>query len=103
MKGNWGSYSQGGDSWERIDQAGTALSSVLSCHVIHYHAFNKRLFECKCGIIFPAWMVEAATMTNDWSLILQKHGGVEAGTSPTPPTIGGPAPQQASQELPDKA
>ena len=72
MRGSWGYFLQGQGEQE-IDSAGSALSQHLSCKCCHYPAFNKRLFECKCGVIFPVWMVQAAIESNDWSLIDEKH------------------------------
>jgi len=53
----WGYFIQGGDA-EYVDAAGVKLNLAISCD-IHYPAFNKRMFECKCGRIFPVWMVQA--------------------------------------------
>ena len=75
---NWGSYVQSGENWEKIDKAGSALSQRISCYLIHYPAFDKRLFECKCGCIFPAWQVEAALSSNDWSIIDSIHANCQS-------------------------
>jgi len=69
----WGAYIQGGEDFEKIDRAGSQLSLVLNC-AVHYPAYEKRLFECSCNIVFPAYAVEAAMVTNEWSLILERHG-----------------------------
>jgi hypothetical protein len=71
MTGNWGSYIQG-QGWEEIDKAGSALSQYLH-EPVHYPAWNKRLFECKCCVIFPVWMIEAAMKTGDYRMIQEKH------------------------------
>ncbi len=71
MSGTWGAYMQN-NHFEQIDKIGAALNLHLNCSV-HYPAFDKRLFECKCNIIFPYWMVEHAVETGDWSMIDEKH------------------------------
>lgn len=63
----WGAYSQPGFD-EEIDSLGSQLSIELSCPV-HYPAYNKNLFECKCGVIFPLYLVKGG----NWKLIRQKH------------------------------
>lgn len=47
---------QGSDQMVEVEELGVRLSTVLHCPV-HYPAFGKRLFECKCNIIFPAYVV----------------------------------------------
>lgn len=63
----WGAYLQQGLS-EEIDYLGAKLSVEIGCPV-HYPAFNKNLFECKCGVIFPLYVVKL----EDWELIKRKH------------------------------
>ncbi len=63
----WGSYQQPGLN-EEIDQLGSKLSIELHCPV-HYPAYNKNIFECKCGVIFPLYVVKM----RDWKQIRQKH------------------------------
>ncbi len=63
----WGSYQQPGLN-EEIDQLGSKLSIELHCPV-HYPAYNKNIFECRCGVIFPLYVVKM----QDWKLIKQKH------------------------------
>jgi len=36
---------------------GQKLNLAINCP-IHYPAFGKRLFECKCGVTFPLYIVE---------------------------------------------
>jgi hypothetical protein len=72
---SWGSYIQGGESFEQVDKAGLALSNHIGCP-IHYPAYNKRLFECKCSIVFPVWQVEAAMKSKDWSVIDMLHSAL---------------------------
>lgn len=65
----WGAYVQSGFSRD-LDAMGAKLSMHLKCPV-HYPAYDKRLFECKCGIIFPVYMVEGG----DWEAMSRKHKG----------------------------
>ena len=70
--GDWGSYIQGKGDFEHLNQIGTALNQHLN-EAIHYPAFDKRLFECTCNIVFPVWMIEGAILTNNWSLVDKRH------------------------------
>jgi hypothetical protein len=70
--GSWGYYMQGNGRQEELEQAGSQLSLVLNCPV-HYPAYGKRVFECKCGVTFPRFAVEGALQGNDWSLIIKQH------------------------------
>lgn len=67
----WGAYTQ---SWfsEELDLLGSQLSVVIECPV-HYPAFNKPLFECMCGVIFPLYLLRAGGWSGDWETIKQKH------------------------------
>jgi len=51
-----------------IDELGTELSLQIGCPV-HFPAFGKNLFECRCGVIFPVYLVKA----KNWELIRRKH------------------------------
>jgi len=57
--GSWGYYMQGNGHQREVDICGSQLSERLSCSV-HYPAYGKRLFECRCGVLFPAYVVQAA-------------------------------------------
>ena len=59
-----------GMDWETINRLGSKLSIELSCP-IRYPAYNKRLFECKCGIVFPVYVVQQ----EDWEGMKEKHKG----------------------------
>ena len=63
----WGAYTQPGLD-EEIDSLGARLSVEIGCPV-HYPAYNKNLFECRCGVIFPLYLVRGG----NWELIKQKH------------------------------
>ena len=63
----WGAYLQPGLN-EEIDALGSQLSIEIGCPV-HYPAYNKNLFECRCGVIFPLYVVKS----RDWELIRRKH------------------------------
>lgn len=53
---------------EELDTLGSRLSVEIGCPV-HYPAYNKNLFECRCGVIFPLYLVKS----RDWDRIKQKH------------------------------
>ena len=63
----WGAYVQQGLN-EEIDSLGAKLSIEIDC-AVHYPAYNKNLFECRCGVIFPLYVVKG----QNWELIKQKH------------------------------
>ena len=63
----WGAYQQPGLN-EEIDRLGAKLSIELDC-AVHYPAYNKNLYECHCGVIFPFYVVKS----QDWELIKKKH------------------------------
>lgn len=70
--GSWGYYQQGNGRQRDIDNAGSQLSLRLSCPV-HYPAYEKRMFECKCGVLFPVFVVDAAISSGDWSVVEKQH------------------------------
>ena len=63
----WGAYQQPGLD-EEIDSLGARLSIEIGCPV-HYPAYNKNLFECMCGVMFPLYLVKG----ENWELIKSKH------------------------------
>ena len=65
--GTWGAYQQPGLD-EEIDELGSRLSLEISCGV-HYPAYNKNLYECVCGVIFPLYLVKG----RNWQLLKRKH------------------------------
>jgi len=67
----WGAYVQQGNLQE-IEMLGSQLSKEISCPV-HYPAWNKNMFECKCNITFPYYIVKA----KDWDRVreIHKNGG----------------------------
>lgn len=64
---NWSVNIQQGPN-EEICGLGSKLSVEIGCPV-HYPAYNKNLFECACGVIFPLYMVKGG----NWEVIRQKH------------------------------
>ena len=69
--GSWGIYIQAGN-YQEISKLGRQLSIALDCPC-HYPAWDKNLFECKCNITYPYFMVKAAYESGDWSTILKVH------------------------------
>ena len=63
----WGAYIQPGLS-EELDSLGSKLSVEIGC-AVHYPAYNKHLFECRCGVIFPVYLVKGG----DWEVVRRKH------------------------------
>jgi len=68
----WGYFQQGSDQMQEVEAMGSKLSEVLDCPV-HYPAFGKKLYECHCEIVFPAYMVKAAMDSGNWDDIKRKH------------------------------
>lgn len=64
----WGYYMQDNQITSEIDGLGSKLSIVIGCPV-HYPAFGKNLFECKCGVIFPIYFLKGHT----WEEIKEFH------------------------------
>ena len=63
----WGSYIQPGVT-EELDALGAKLSVEINC-AVHYPAYNKHLFECMCGVIFPVYLIRGG----GWEAIRKKH------------------------------
>ena len=53
----WGYFVQGSDQMLEIDELGSKLSLVIDWPV-HFPAFGKNLFECKCGVVFPVYFLK---------------------------------------------
>jgi hypothetical protein len=70
------SWQQKGEhgEFEDVDSMGKDLSAILFCPVryLAYH-YEKPVFECKCGISFPRFAVQAAHDSGDWMQIIQRH------------------------------
>lgn len=64
----WGFFQQGSDQTQEVMGLGAQLSARIHCPV-HYPAFNKRAFECKCSVTFPLYMVQS----RDWANINEHH------------------------------
>lgn len=67
IRGSWGAYIQHGNL-EELEILGSELNSHIQCPV-HFPAYGKNLFECKCGIVFPYYMVKSKR----WEEIIKKH------------------------------
>lgn len=61
---------QGNENQEELERLGVKLNLAIECP-IHYPAFGKRLFECKCGVVFPLFIVDG------WSVedLIKLHKG----------------------------
>lgn len=68
----WGVYMQGSQELQVLENMGSALSVALHCP-IHFPSYGKNMFECKCGVTFPVFLVKAAMETKDWSTVRQIH------------------------------
>ncbi len=66
----WGIYVQPGLD-EEIEVLGAKLSVEIHC-AVHYPAYNKKLYECMCGVVFPLYILKAAEIKG-WDMILTKH------------------------------
>ena len=66
----WGAYQQPGMD-EVIDTLGARLSVEIHCPV-HYPAYNKSMYECMCGVVFPLYLLKMAEMKG-WDMITSKH------------------------------
>ena len=64
----WEKYNPQPGLSEDIDGLGSKLSTVIHCPV-RYPAYGKHIFECRCGVIFPLYLVK----TGNWDLIRKKH------------------------------
>jgi len=69
---SWGYFQQGNAQQEEIMRLGQALNNHIQC-AVHYPAFGKNLFECKCGVTFMVSAVKEAVRTDDWGLIDEIH------------------------------
>ena len=68
----WGYYMQGSDQQIEVDDLGSWLSQTIHC-AVHYPAWGKRMFECKCGITFPLFILHG----KDKDKVIRHHGGME--------------------------
>lgn len=82
MEISWGIYTQSNSaiSFQDIELIGSQLSLVIGCPV-HYPAYNKKLFECKCGILFPYYVVSGCIKSKENNLNIlrdiHKAGGIK--------------------------
>lgn len=57
---SWGFFQQGNSNMDDVMRLGQKLNLAIECP-IHYPAFGKRVFECKCGVLFPLFLVDGRT------------------------------------------
>lgn len=65
--GSWGASMQAGNLAE-IEPLGSKLSLEIEC-AVHFPAYGKNMFECKCGVTFPLFIVQAG----NWKEIREIH------------------------------
>ena len=53
---------------EKLMRLGSQLSIEINC-VVRYPAYDKRMFECGCGVTFPLFIVEG----ENWEMAKEKH------------------------------
>lgn len=68
MSTGWGFGLQQPAGWQEVDELGRQLSIEIGC-AIHYPAYGKRLYECRCGVVFPVYLVAS----RDWDKLRTKH------------------------------
>lgn len=88
-RGNWGAYVQD-NKFRELDELGSRLSLEIDCPV-HYPAYDKNIFECKCGVLFPLYLLRGG----DWEAIKQKH---KEGLKPDDDIPEVPAPNEGCPE-----
>jgi hypothetical protein len=71
MPTGWGFYVQGSDELIEIEKCGEKLSLLIHCP-IHYPAWGKPIFECKCGVLFPLFVV-IASINNNPEFLINQH------------------------------
>ena len=64
---NWETHVQS-NKLQEIDQLGLELNLAIDC-TVHFPAYGKNLFECKCGVVFPLYLVKG----QNWEAIADKH------------------------------
>ena len=52
----------------KVDELGKKLSLAIHCP-IHFPAHEKNIFECKCGVTFPLFLVKQ----NNWEEVKKRH------------------------------
>lgn len=56
----WGYFQQGSDQLQEVMELGDKLNTAINCP-IHYPAFGKNIFECKCNRLFPIYVVRGSS------------------------------------------
>ena len=64
----WGFFEQGSEDQQEVTDLGAQLSIHIGCPV-HYPAWGKKIYECKCGVLFPFFAVSG----KDWIQIKKHH------------------------------
>ena len=68
----WGYYMQGSDQLVEVDELGSQLSLIIGC-AVHYPAYAKNMFECRCGVCFPVGLVRGFIKYDKPIELLHKH------------------------------
>jgi len=63
----WEEHS-GNDNFNELHLLGSRLSKEINC-AVRYPAHEKHMFECKCGVTFPVFLVKA----EDWEGMREIH------------------------------
>ena len=54
----------------------------------HYEFYGKPIFTCKCGLLFPKFVIQGVIKVGDWSAILERHNSSETIIVNKPKCIG---------------
>jgi|TARA_Y100000310_G_scaffold64447_1_gene59968 hypothetical protein len=69
MTTSWGYFQQGSNQLQtELEELGARLSQEIACPV-HYPAYGKKVFECRCHVLFPHFFVQG----NDWTTVRKHH------------------------------
>jgi hypothetical protein len=72
MPTGWGFTVQGSDDQIEVEKLGEWLSQVIH-EAVHYPAWGKPIFECRCGVLFPLFAVKACYEKNDEDMLKGQH------------------------------
>ena len=64
----WEKYNPQPEFNDELEALGSKLSVEIGCP-IRYPAYGKHMFECRCGVVFPLYILRGG----DWPAIIRKH------------------------------